>query len=98
MEKYPMDVPCKGNREPIASEIASLAAILAGRAEETAGRVADKLVPICSPEHPQPPLVGLNKADIIREYPPLFEDLRDKLLCIERAFNRINNVLDRAEV
>lgn len=96
MEKYSSNDCVAAKREPLAHEITDLAARLADVAEGTAARVGSALHPICSESAPV--CEGINKAEIQRQYPPLLNDLRDKLLCIERAFNRINNVLERVEV
>lgn len=82
-------------RQPIAHEISSLAAAMAEQAERAAIRTDEKLSPICMSSAPvcQP-----EKGGIAKEYPPFFSDLRDRLLCIERALTKINNVLDRAEI
>lgn len=82
-------------KQSIANEIATLAGAMADQAERVAIRADEKLSQICSPSVP---LCTIEKNGVSREYPPLFSDLRDKLLCIERALNKINNVLGRAEI
>lgn len=93
---YPQEVKCvAGNkREPISHEIMNFVERLANQAEKTAGRASEKLAPICV--QPCPTTNGGEK--ISREYPPLFSDMRDRLITIETALTRLNDVLDRAEV
>lgn len=82
-------------RQPIAHEISALAAAMAEQSEMAAIRTEEKLSPICVSSAPA---CQTEKCGIGKEYPPFFSDLRDKLLCIERALAKINNVLDRAEI
>jgi len=81
-------------QDPIAREVMNALDRLASAAEKVACRTADKLHPICQSACPSPD--GCDK--VAREYPPLFSEMREKLETIENSIDRINNVLDRAEV
>lgn len=84
-------------RKPVAHDIMELVIRLANVAEQTAERTTGKLAPICTQPCPQTE-GGICGAAAEREYPPYFSEMRDRLRVIERAFDQVNDVLDRAEV
>lgn len=82
--------------EPVSGEILEFVGLLAATADVAAKQITDKLVPICIQQVSvveKDPAVGGS-----REYPPYFNELRDRLLIIESALAQINSVIDRAEV
>lgn len=81
-------------REPVSHEIMTFAARLAERAETTCAKVCGKLQPVMISSFP----IGKTADKQPREYPPLFEDLREKFLCIEAALNGIEDAMTRTEL
>jgi len=88
--------PAGAKREPVAHDIMELVIRLANVAEETSERATGKLALICT--QPCPVAEGAGAGTLEREYPPYFNELRDRLRTVERSFDQINDVLDRAEV
>jgi hypothetical protein len=78
----------------VSQEVLNVLDRLASAAEKVACRAADKLHPICQSSCPTPD--GCDT--VAREYPPLFSEMRERLETIENSIDRMNNVLDRAEV
>jgi hypothetical protein len=82
-------------REPVASEVLIKLGGLADMAEKVSGRVGEQLHPVCLEDRPSP---EKNCEDPDREYPPLFNEMRDRMRTIEFALRRMNNILDRCEI
>jgi len=68
---------------------------LANQAEKTGCRIAEQLQDVCMQSIPAPEKVS---AAVEREYPTYFGGLREKLITIEYALERINGVLDRCGI
>jgi hypothetical protein len=85
---------CEVERQKIAHDIMNFIDRLATHATNTAARADNQLAPICLPDRP------CDTCDEAKdqEYPPMFNEIRDRLVIIDGALNRINNTLDRAEV
>ncbi len=81
-------------KQPIAQDILSFANSLADRSNMIAGELGVKLEPICSQPNPQ----NDDGSKDPRQYPPLFDELRKRLLSIESSLNTITDVMDRIEV
>lgn len=95
MDDY-SDAKCAVERKPVAHDIMELVSRLANVAEKTAERATGKLAPICTQPCPQTEAGLAGAAE--REYPPYFNEVRDRLRTIERSFDQVNDVLNRAEV
>ena len=94
MDDYQTNARKTPVKEPISSEVMHALDGLAVAAENLACRTADKLHPICRTACPS----EVNKGEIEREYPPLFNDMRIRLETIENSIAIMNDLLDRAEV
>jgi hypothetical protein len=82
-------------REPAASEVLNNLGRLADMAEKVSGRVAEQLHPVLMEDRPSPEK-DCGSPD--REYPPLFNEMRDRMITIEFALLRMNKILDRCEI
>lgn len=82
-------------REPVSHEIMMFATRLSSVGSELADRVEKTLAPVVRASSPKPECGQIKES---REYPPMFEDLRNSLYRIERAMNGISDTLDRAEL
>lgn len=91
-----IEAGCSAKREPVSHDVMNFIERLATQAEKTAARIDDQLHAVCLPDRPSPEKATTE--EVCREFPPLFNDMRDRLTTIEYAFRRINNVLDRCEV
>lgn len=92
-------IPCGGitnaKREPASHELMCTIDRVAVMAEKVAATVADNLHSVCLPERPSP---TCDKEAPEREYPPLLNDMRNRIYSIERALLFISDVMDRCEV
>lgn len=94
MERAKSACEVKPGRDTASTEVMEFLSALAIRADETAAKVHEKLLPVCLVLPP-----GKEAVDrICREYPPLFNDMRDKLEIIGRALVVINNTMDSCEI
>ena len=92
-----MSVKELGGQQTIANIITNLAISVAEQAESVSERVCAKLGSVMISDKPIP--ANLCKAaESPREYPPLFEELRNKLQSTETALIRIENALSRTEL
>ena len=82
-------------RQPIAVEVAKLAASIANHAQQVSEIANIKLQPVMTSETPRA-CNGQAKDSV--EYPPLFSDLRNSLQGIESALNSIEYMLSRTEL
>lgn len=96
MEKY-SDVgnSAKIARETVAQEVMQYASRLAEMADKVSSRVQGKLQPVMLSDRP---CGTVEKAKEPREYPPLFEELRNRLQVIESSLYSIENSISRTEL
>ena len=85
-------------QETVGVLITKLATGIADRAENLAERLSQRLVPVMRADRPSIQETSGKLANVPREYPPLFEELRNKLQNIENALNRIESCLSRTEL
>lgn len=86
----------KIGRETAAQELLQFASRLAERADRISARVEDKLQLVMIPDSPCPPPCELSKED--RKYPPLFDELRNRLQVIENSLSNIEACITRTEL
>lgn len=86
-------------RETVAQDVLNHAGRLSNMADELAARMLDQLAPVMVSPRPEP-VCGTQseKVCISKEHPPLFDDLRSRLLNIEQCFRRMTDGLNRTEI
>lgn len=82
-------------RQPIALIILDEMLRLSSRSEKVTEALGKTLLPVMTCPHPQE---VCDKALEDREYPPFFADLKDHISTINRAFNQIEEFIERAEL
>jgi hypothetical protein len=82
-------------RQPVAAEVVQFAERLANQAQALAERVNGKLHSVMTSDCPRP--CEVTGKDSI-EYPPLFSDLRGKLIAINGALESIEYAISRTEL
>lgn len=82
-------------REPVSVELTHYSEKLAARAENLAEYVHMRLLPVMNSEPQSPPSERVND---IREWPPLFNELRANFDVVAIALDRIEYVLARTEL
>lgn len=93
-ENSAMSAGCTA-RQTVAAEVAQFAERLANQAEQLVDRVNGKLHSVMTSEVPRPVEVAGKDST---EYPPLFSDLRAKLMAIHGALDSIEYALSRTEL
>lgn len=76
-----------------ADEILAFARALAGEADNVAATAGQRLASVM---HPASPQAGCEEK--APEYPPLFDELRSQLWCIQSALGHIQDCLCRTEL
>ena len=84
--------------DKIAQEVIYSLEFVADWAQRTNKRIAEQLEGICMPDIPVIIEDKIDKKQLKKEYPPYFNELRNRLQCIELSLLRINNTLDRCEI
>ena len=85
----------KAVRESVAQEIIQFASRLSEMSEGLVARVQGKLQPVMLSDRP---CGTVEKAREPREYPPLFEELRNRLQIIENSLRNIEGAISRTEL
>lgn len=83
-----------GRPTTIADEVLDFASSLSQRSELLSAVCNDRLSRI-SNKHPDP---EKQCAEIVKQYPPLFDELRSHMLRIEAALNEISSSIERTEI
>lgn len=88
------DDHCTIKREPMSNDIIKLAADVANQANDIASKLAVKLDPVCRQE----PTEGVSEKEILKQYPPYFEELHNLLRGIRKSLLSIESTISRCEV
>lgn len=91
---YVGEAPKVTERRPAAYEVTDHAERLVGRARLFAERAEEKLAPVLSATAPAEPTNG----GIQREFPPLFNQLRNSLDSLDAVFDHLESLLSRTEL
>lgn len=83
------------SREPLSAELMRYSERLAVRAENLAEYVHMRLLPVMNSEPPSSPS---EKASNMRDWPPLFSELRANFNVVAIALDRIEYALSRTEL
>ena len=81
-------------KKPVSREIVDQAKVLSEKACSLNDRVQGKLIPVMLSLPVAPPPEG----KVMREYPPLFAELRELFITIDNMLNGINEALTRTEL
>ena len=92
-----MNGACEPKKSTSSSEVLDNISMLVNRVESMSVRISDRLHPICISSSPQCGGESLNKA-LNREYPPYFNELRDRIKAINMYLDSIEDTISRAEV
>ena len=87
---------CDPKRQPIAQDLLDFIDRIAEKSKMVAEHVDQKLISVMLQPIPTP---ELNCKEIdSREYPPLFNEMNNRLLIIESALDKIEYALNRTEL
>ena len=84
----------KIEKESIAKITLERMSKIASMADETSARLSDKLAPVMRSAHSD----SNASEEPIQEYPPLWNEMRNKLEIIESSLITINRVIDNTEI
>ena len=89
-----MNSECREAREPVAQIVLNLLSATLNKAENTSGRLSEKLAGIARPFKEIPG----SKEEPLPSWPPYFSDIRDIDIRINRVLDSMNEMINNCEM